>query len=479
MFYGRTEQLEHFAALWRKQVPSLVVCRGRRRIGKSTLVKEFARRSGGLYIKLEGLAPDKRMTNRKQLAAFREQLAAQTGRAIPKLSDWSGAFRELDASLDVAGRKVVLLDEVSWMGGYDSAFPAKFKVAWDNLLHERRDLVVFLCGSVSTWIRKNILSSKGFVGRISLDTVVPELGLKDCLNFWKRRAGRVGAREILDILSVTGGIPRYLEEVDPALSSDENIRRMCFSSDGYLFREFADLFSDIVSRTAPTKRRILESLAAGPMSGTELANHLGVERNGHLSALLDELETAGFVAKSNGLNPATGKRARIDQYRLRDNYTRFFLRYISPHLEEIEAGTFSFASTDLLPGWDAMMGLQFENLVLNNFRALVPHLNLEGRLVVSAAPYRCTNAAKGGGVQIDLLVQTQGTAYIVEVKRARGELGMEVASQIEQKAERLPVRSGVAIRTALVYDGRLTRPLASCDAIDFLIPAERLLGLEE
>ena len=65
MFYGRTEQLEHFAALWRKQVPSLVVCRGRRRIGKSTLVKEFARRSGGLYLKLEGLAPDKRMTNRK------------------------------------------------------------------------------------------------------------------------------------------------------------------------------------------------------------------------------------------------------------------------------------------------------------------------------------------------------------------------------------------------------------------------------
>ena len=191
------------------------------------------------------------------------------------------------------------------------------------------------------------------------------------------------------------------------------------------------------------------------------------------------METAGFVAKSNGLNPATGKRARIDQYRLRDNYTRFFLRYIAPRLEEIEAGTFSFAGTDLLPGWDAMMGLQFENLVLNNFRALVPHLNLEGRLVVSAAPYRCTNAAKGGVVQIDLLVQTQGTAYLVEVKRARGELGMEVASQIEQKAERLPVRSGVAIRTALVYDGRLTRPLASCDAIDFFIPAERLLGLEE
>lgn len=426
---------------------------------------------------MEGLAPDKHMTNRKQLAAFREQLSAQTGRAVPRLADWAAAFRELDASLDVPGRKVVLLDEVSWMGGYDSAFPAKFKVAWDNLLHERRDLVVFLCGSVSTWIRKNILSSKGFVGRISLDTVVPELDLSDCLNFWGRRAERIGAREILDILSVTGGIPRYLEEVDPAMTSDENIRRMCFSSDGYLFREFADLFSDIVSRTAPNKRRILEALATGPMSGTELARHLDIERNGHLSALLNELETAGFVAKANGLNPATGKRARIDQYRLRDNYTRFFLRYITPRLEEIQAGTFSFAGVDLLPGWDAMMGLQFENLVLNNFRSLVPLLGLEGRLVVSVAPFRCANAAKGGGVQIDLLVQTEGTAYIVEVKRTRGELGMDVAAQLAQKASRLPVRPGIAVRTALVYDGLLTRPLASSDAIDFLIPAERLLGL--
>ena len=477
MFYGRNEQLAHWEALWRKPVPSLVVCRGRRRIGKSTLVKEFARRSGGVYLKLEGLAPDKHMTNRKQLAAFREQLAAQTGRPVPRLADWSHAFRELDASLVMQGRKIVLLDEVSWMGGYDTAFPAKLKVAWDNLLHERRDLVVFLCGSVSTWIRKNILASKGFVGRISLDTVVPELDLGDCLKFWGGRAGRVGVREILDVLSVTGGVPRYLEEVDPALTGDENIRRMCFSPDGYLFREFSDLFSDIVSRTAPSKRKILESLAQGPMSGTELAERLSVGRNGHLSALLDELETAGFVAKANGLNPATGKRSRLDQYRLRDNYTRFFLRYISPRLEEIGDGVFSFAGADLLPGWDAMMGLQFENLVLNNFRSLVPLLNLEGRLVVSAAPYRCFRTSRGGGVQIDLLVQTEGTAYIVEVKRTRGELGMDVAAQIAQKAERLPVRPSVAVRTALVYDGRISKSLASSDAIDFLVPAERLFGL--
>ena len=477
MFYGRKEQIERFMSLWRKPVPSFVVCRGRRRIGKSTLVKEFARQSGGVYLKLEGLAPEPHITNAKQLAALRDQLAAQTGRKVPRLKDCTEAFRELVAALFSAGRKVVLLDEVSWMGARDKAFAAKLKVAWDNLFHEHDNLIVFVCGSVSTWIKKNILASKGFVGRITLDTVVPELPLSECAKFWRGRAGRIDPRDMMDVLSVTGGVPRYLEEIDPALTADENIRRTCFLPDGYLFREFAELFNDVISRTAPLKRRILEALSEGHMSGCELAERLGIDRNGHLSEIMGELETAGFIAKANGINPETGLRSRVDQYRIRDNYTRFFLRYVAPRIPEIGEGIFAFAGVDQLPGWDSMMGLQFENLVLNNFASLVPLLNLQGKLVISAAPFRCVRSSRGGGVQVDLLVQTEGTAYVVEIKRSRGDLGVEVADEIRRKVARLPVRSGVSVRTALVYDGHLTRGLETSDAIDVFIPARRLLGL--
>ncbi len=474
MFFGRDEQLERLSSLWRKSVPSLVVCRGRRRIGKSTLIKEFACRSGTRLLKLEGLAPDGYMTNAKQLAAFRDQLSAESGRPVPHLKDWAQAFRELDAALESPGRKVVLLDEVSWMGGYDRTFPAKLKVAWDNLFHERRDLVMFVCGSVSTWIRKNILKSRGFVGRISLDMVVDELPLSECAKFWGRRASRLSTREIFDVLSVTGGVPRYLEEIDPSLSADENIRRMCFLPDGYLFREFEELFNDIISRTAPTKRRVLETLSEGPMSGIEIAEKIGVARNGRLSELLGELETAGFVAKSDGINPETGRRARVDRYRIRDNYTRFFLRYILPRHEEIRSGVYSFVALDMLPGWKTIMGLQFENLVLNNLSAVIAALGLKGKAIASAAPFRCVRSARGGGLQIDLLVQTDNTVWIVEIKR-RGELGLDVADEIGRKADRLAVRSGMSTRTALVYEGSLTKALAATDRIDRLIPAESLL----
>ena len=475
MFYGRKDQIERFKSLWGKSVPSFVVVRGRRRIGKSTLVKEFAHQSGSVFLKFEGLAPDEYMTNAKQLAEFRGQLVAATGRKVPHLNDWSEAFRQLDAALgDDEVRKVVLLDEVSWMGGYDRTFPAKLKIAWDNLFHERKNLIVFVCGSVSTWIHRNILKSRGFVGRISLDTLVEELPLNECVKFWGKRAQRIDTKEILDVLSVTGGVPRYLEEVDPTISAEENLKRLCFTPDGYLFREFDELFNDIVSRTAPTKRRVLEALAEGPLCGTELAERLAIPRNGRLSELLSELETAGFIAKSDGLNPRNGRRARVDRYRLRDNYTRFFLKYVSPVAPEIRSGSFSFLALELLPGWNSIMGLQFENLVLNNLPSVISALGLDGKPVLSAAPFRCSGTNRGGGIQIDLLIQTQAAVLIVEIKRRR-ELGAEIAKEIERKASLLSVKAGMSVRTALVYDGCPSKALLSSDSVDRFVNINCLL----
>ena len=476
MFYGREEHLDRFAALWRKKVPSFVVCRGRRRVGKSTLVERFAKASGARFVKIEGLAPDEGMTNRKQLDNFGERLARISGRKVGRVESWEDAFEKLNAILDDSGRTVVLLDEISWMGGYDKTFAAKLKVAWDNLFHARQGLVVFVCGSVSAWIHKNILKSRGFVGRISLDTVVTELPLRECVKFWGKKALRVPVRDILDVLSVTGGVPRYLEEVDPSLSADENIRRMCFLPDGYLFREFGELFNDVISGRAPVKRAILNELVNGPRSGVELAQKLGIERNGHLTEVLDELEISGFLAKENGLNPETGKRCRVDRYRIRDNYTRFFLRYIAPRANEIRQGAFESFSVDALPGWEAVMGLQFENLVINNFRELMPLVGLGNKLFLSAAPYRAVRPSTGGGCQVDFLIQTAHALYVIEIKR-KSRIGGDVEEEVRQKISRLPRRKDAAVRAVLVYDGELAPSVEASDFFDHVVSVKSLLGL--
>ena len=475
-FYGREEILSRLSEFWKRPHASLLVCRGRRRIGKSTLISRFAFLDGARFLAFEGLAPQPKMTNEDQLAAFGRQLAEQTQGEASTPPNWFEAFRRLAAAVPADGRVVILLDEISWMGKYDPNFPGELKYAWDKRFHDRPDLVFVICGSVSSWIEENILANAGFLGRISLDLIVPELPLRDCVKFWGTARERAAPREILDVLSVTGGVPRYLEEVDPALSADENIKRMCFLPNGYLYKDFNDIFTTVFSANSPLKRAILARLAVGTQGGAELAKALGVARNGPFSKVMKELEMAGFVAADSGINPESGRRNREIRYRLRDNYTRFYLKYVEPHASEIKDGRYEFVSLENLPEWNSILGLQFENLVVNNFKSLLPALHLEGVQIFSAAPFRKAKKNVDRGVQVDLLVQTRKAVVLVEIKR-QGEIGEEVEREMAEKVRRLHVPAGMSVRTALVYAGVLSKGVRGGGYFGALIPAEALLGV--
>ena len=303
-----------------------------------------------------------------------------------------------------------------------------------------------------------------------------ELPLDLCVKFWRGREKRLAPREIVDVLSVTGGVPRYLEEIDPSLSADANIARMCFSEDGPLFKDFNAIFSEVFGSTSLVKADILRRLAeGGPATCSEVAARLGVERGGSLSRNLAELHEAGFVSKDDNINPATGRKAKEARYRVCDNYARFYLKYIEPHEGEIRGGRYGFGSLAELRGWETDKGLQFENLVVNHAMALIPHLHLEGVTIRSAAPFALKGRRDGGkGLQIDLLIQTSRVVYIVEVKR-RIRIGCEIEREIAEKVAAFPKRRGVSIRTALVYEGELDDSVARSGAFDILVPFARLL----
>ena len=477
MFYGREDDLSGLLDLWKKHTASLVTCRGRRRIGKSTLIEEFAARSGARFIEIVGEAPRKGMTNVDQLKAFSRQLGAQTGgRGRISAQDWFDAFQKLDEALDDR-RTIVLLDEISWMGRFDPGFPGELKTAWDVRFKKHPSLVMVLCGSVSTWIEENILNNTGFVGRASQNITLGELPLDCCARFWGNTAERLAPSEIIDVLSVTGGVPRYLEEIDPSLSADENIRRLCFLPKAILRDDFSKIFNSVFGENALSKKRILDALAAAPLSVSEIASALGVERGGVISDHLSELETAGFISGDAGLNPATGAAAKCIRYRISDNYTRFYLRYIRPNERVIDKGAFKFAGVEALPGWDTILGLQFENLIANNISSILPRLGLDKVLLKSAAPWRQLPTPRRKGCQIDLLLQSERGVCIVEMKR-RMEIGREVADEVAAKVKALALPRDISVRTALIYDGRLSPRVEAEGFFDSLIPVSDLLGIK-
>ncbi len=474
MFIGRKEQLDALSLLWGKRTSSLVTCRGRRRIGKSTLIEEFARRTADHFINIVGLSPRKGMTDRRQRVNFCEELADQTGGSIGHARNWTAAFRMLDERIPKEGRTVVLLDEISWMGSRNPDFAGYLKTAWDKRLKKHDNLVLVLCGSVSSWIADNILDSTGFVGRDSLDIEVGELSLAESVKMLGGSEGHISSREIFDFLSVTGGVPKYLEEIHPEWSFEENVRQLCFMPRGTLFREFNETFSEVFGKKVSSRGEVLRTLAETPLSVVEIARALGRTPNGKLSRTLRDLVYAGFVSRDSGLNPMTHEPLRMERYRIRDNYTRFYLKEIEPRHQAIEKGLFKFSSVEQLTGWRGLLGLQFENMVLNHVEDLFRHFGLERSLVVSAAPFT-RRAGKGvKGCQIDLLIQTERMALVVEIKHGK-RIEHGVIEEVHEKVANLEVAKGLSVRTALVYDGTLAPSVEADRYFDFLLPFDRLL----
>lgn len=471
MFIGREKELESLHLLLEKSTASLVACRGRRRIGKSTLFKEFAKRENLGFISIEGLGPRKGQTNADQLRNFGERLAEQTRGKSVVPQTWPEAFRLLSSRIPKRGRQLVLLDEISWMGKHEPDFPGYLKNGWDDELKHHDNLILVVCGSVSSWVRRNLLDSATFGGRFSRDIVLKELPLKHCAEFWRTKRSDVSSREILDVLSVTGGVPRYLEEINPSLSAEENIRLLCFTADGPLFKDFSAMFSEVFGETVKAKGDILRALANGPLSLNEIAAALGVQRGGSLGVSLEELAEAGFIAKDEVLNPRTWKPCRNTSYRLCDNYARFYLKYIEPHLTDIKSGRYEFESLTELPRWQTIMGFQFENLVLNRVMDFKNALHLAGATIRSAAPYRTNGDNR---VQVDLLIQTDEVMYVVEIKR-RKQIKPTITDEIGEKIRKIRRPKRITVRKALIFDGELSPSVRRNGYFDALIDVSKLI----
>jgi hypothetical protein len=471
-FFGRERELEEFRQLMKKPTSSLVVCQGRRRIGKSTFFKHAAK-DADHFLQFEGLAPRSGITKQVQLDAFAQRLATQTRAPKLELTSWPQAFQLLSSLLPTSGWTVLLLDEISWMATGEPDFAGQLKVAWDSYFSNRSRLIVVLCGSVSSWIETNILQSTGFVGRTSWTVQLPPLPLPACNQFWRGKS--VSALEKLKVLSVTGGVPRYLEEMDPAQTAEQTIERLCFHPGGPLFKEFDQIFHDIFSGRAATYRQIVMTLVTDAKTVTDISGALGQEKGGGLSAALADLELAGFVCRDVSFDPETGKSLpRTLRYRILDNYLRFYLKYVDPVREQIQKGLFQWTPLESLSAWDTIIGLQFEALILSNTPLLLEKIGLGNVEVLNAGPYFQAKTKQRDGCQIDLLVRTKGSLYVFELK-VRKHITASVIDEVRTKVDRLKIGFSLSVRTGLIYQGELDPNIAKSDYFDRLVPFQDLL----
>lgn len=449
-FIGRERELKLLKDLLRQKKASLVVIKGRRRIGKSRLVEEFAKNYR--FISLAGLAPTEKITEQDQRDEFAQSLSRIFNMPPPNSSNWGDLFWHLAEQIKT-GRAIILLDELSWMAMKDATFLAKLKTAWDLHFKKNSELILILCSSVSTWIEKNVLSSSGFVGRIDLTLTLKELFLFECNLFWGNRKDQTSAYEKFKILSTTGGVPRYLESITPEDSAEANIKRLFFIKEGFLFNEFDRLFHDLFGKRSDVYKNILIKLIERPQATLqEIFSDLEIKKSGTIVLYLEDLIEAGFVQRHYTWSIRTDKISDLSQFRVSDNYIRFYLKYVLPNKLKIEADHFNDRSLTLLSGWETIMGFQFENLVLGNRKAIQKILRIDINEIIFDNPYFQKKTTTKPGCQIDYLIQTRfNCLYPCEIKFCKKPLKKDIIDEMEEKIKKLLIPKNFSYRPVLIH----------------------------
>ncbi len=369
---------------------------GRRRVGKTFLIREFFHQRFAFYT--TGIPDEK---TRNQLKAFHESLIYYGDEAGSVPGDWFEAFRRLRQLLECntvrqdysSGKKVVFLDEVPWMDTARSDFKSAFDFFWNSFGSSREDLLLIVCGSATSWIINNILDDKGgFHNRITKTIHMDPFTLGECETFYKNNGIGLSRDKVIESYMIFGGIPYYLNLYDRRLSLAQNVDSLIFDDRGDLHREYDQLFRSLFKK--PDHHiRIIETIAAQKrgLQRTDLVKKSGVPDGEGLTKALRELEQCGFIRRYN--NITTAQKGCF--YQVTDPFVLFCLYFLQN--DRIKSWQAFIKS----PDYYAWRGNAFETVCLLHISQIKAALGIAG---VESAEYSWKSRKKEDGAQIDLLI---------------------------------------------------------------------------
>ena len=366
---------------------------GRRRIGKTFLVKQFFSETFDFYA--TGVY---QITRSEQLKLWKEQLAKYSGIKRPKPKDWFEAFNQLREHIETLNDKdkiIIFIDELPWLDTPKSGFIRALELFWNGWAAERRGLKLVVCGSVTTWMTNKLLGDKGGLhNRVTRPIRLAPFTLKETEEYlqsinvvWERK-------DVLDAYMILGGTPFYLSLLRPELTLWQNIDELFFSQDAVLKTEYSFLFNSLFNE-ATLYRRIVETLATKlkGMTRSEILEQLKTTDSGKFSDALDNLIKCDFLRRYQ----AFGKKERDMLYQLSDMYTLFYLRFVKNY-----HGLNEHAWSNMEEGKrNAWAGYAFEQVCILHINQIRTALGISGMASdVCSWSYR----SKEQSAQIDLII---------------------------------------------------------------------------
>lgn len=398
-------------------IPELIAIYGRRRIGKTFLVRQFFNDKFSFYS--TGIYQG---TKKEQLGEFKRQLENYSGRKWKVAKDWFDAFAQLREYLEsLVGTDpiVVFLDELPWMDTQKSRFIKAFEYFWNSWGATNNRLKLIVCGSATTWMRENVLSDKGgLYNRTTRSIHLAPFTLYETEQYLLSRDIKWNRYQIAECYMVLGGTPLYLQMLERSLSLTQNVDNLFFVQNAPLAREYDFLFRSLFKEST-LHRQIVETLANKSMGMTrmEIIETAKIEDNGVLTKVLRNLSDCDFIRQYT----AFGKSERGTIYQLEDLFTLFHLRYVKGYRGQDENHWQNMIDSPSRRAWS---GYSFEQLCLHHIRQIKRKLGISG--VQSDV---C--AWKGDGGQIDLVIDRRDqTINLCEMKFSKNEF--EITKQYDE-----------------------------------------------
>lgn len=451
---GRTDEIRELDEYRQSGKPEFLVVYGRRRVGKTFLIREHFREE--LFFAHTGVADGAMAV---QLSEFNKSLRRVRGEEHKDAADWFSAFDFLREHIEKSNekRKILFIDELPWMDTHKSLLLSALEHFWNDWASGRDDVFLIVCGSATSWVIGKLLKNKGgLYGRITGRLYIKPFSLKDCEDYY-REAGIIYSRyQMVESYMIFGGIPYYLSLMRRELGFPQNVDRLCFREGGALRDEYELLYNSLF-KNPQGHISVVEALASksAGLTRDNILKESGLTDGGGFTRILNDLEQSGFIRKYT----AYGKKKRDALYQLTDPFTLFHLRYIRN--SETQASPFWSAFTDN-GSHRAWTGYAFEQVVLLHIEQIKRKLQIGG--VLTRYYSWCSGTAKSGkkGTQIDLVIErNDGVINLCEVKYARDEFVIDAAYEkyLRERTEIFRRETGTkaALHTTLVTTYGLAR----------------------
>jgi len=414
---GREKEKEILTRLVASDKAEFIVLYGRRRIGKTYLIKEFFREKFTFY--MTGAVGEPKAGFREQLDNFSDALHRYGYVDKPQLKGWAEAFRclrELIESRTGNEKKVLFIDEMPWLDTPRSKFIPALDYFWNSYASSRKDILLIACGSAASWMTEKILKNKGGLhNRVTMRMRLLPFTLSECEQFYAASDIAMNRYQMVESYMILGGIPYYLSLMNPRMSLAENIDSLFFSESPLLENEYAVLYHSLF-KSADTHTKIVEALSTKAIGLTrnEIGKYAKLQNGGGLTRALSELELSGFIRKYSSFP----RKERGAVYQLTDPYTLFHFNFIKgnndPHF---------WQKYSITPGHAAWTGYAFEMVCLLHTEQIKERIGAKN---VLANVWAWKSTRHKPGAQIDLVIERgDGIIDLCEMKYLNTEFSVD------------------------------------------------------